>query len=176
MSTQPQREQGNKGFFSLDGVMGDKLENACRNHKPVRLILSRGANVSGYIKSFDRQYAQAVIETENGECVIRLGYLIQVFVKNINEDSLSDYSKNHPNQKEKDADNLVIITSEKKYSLDLNAYIVEHKYQDKSEGELAEIIKKEPFNNTLKRVWLKQIGIEHFNEFVREQQSSKESS
>jgi hypothetical protein len=85
MSSQSSKEQGNKGLFSLDGVMGDKLEDACRNHKPVRLILSRGANVSGYIKAFDRQFAQAVIETESGECVIRLGYLIQVFVKNNGE-------------------------------------------------------------------------------------------
>jgi small nuclear ribonucleoprotein (snRNP)-like protein len=80
--------------------MGDKLEDACRNHKPVRLILSRGANVSGYIKSFDRQFAQAVIETENGECVIRLGYLIQIFVKNPCEESFTDYAKKHPHQKE----------------------------------------------------------------------------
>ena len=96
MSTQPQREQGNKGYFSLDGIMGDKLEDACKNHKQVRLILSRGANVSGFITSFDRQFAQAVIETENGECVIRLGYLIQIFVKNNDNESFTDYAKKHP--------------------------------------------------------------------------------
>jgi hypothetical protein len=112
MSTQPQREQGNKGFFSLDGVMGNKLEDACRNHKPVRLILSRGANVAGYIKAFDRQFAQAVIETEHGECVIRLGYLIQIFVKNNNgENELNNLHTSGNNSSS-------IIAPKKEYTVD----------------------------------------------------------
>jgi hypothetical protein len=58
---------------------------------------------------------------------------------------------------------------EEKYDLGLDWYIKEHKYQYKTEKELAEIIMNEKFNSTLKRVWLKQIGKEYFDKFVKEQ-------
>ena len=66
--------------------------------------------------------------------------------------------------------------TKKEYDLGFDSYINTHKYQDKTERELAEIIKKEKFNSTLKRVWLKQIGIEFFNEFVDEQERKEGSN
>jgi len=62
---------------------------------------------------------------------------------------------------------------EKNYDVVLNSYINEHNYQNKNDDELANIIKKEKFNSTLKRVMLKQIGIKFFNEFVNEQEQKE---
>jgi hypothetical protein len=100
MSVGTKRQDGNRELFSLNGILGDKLEDAYKNRKQITLAFSRGNNVTGIITNLDRQYAQAVIQTEKGEFIVRLGYIIQVFVKNSDTESFADYVKGKQQEKE----------------------------------------------------------------------------
>jgi len=51
--------------------------------------------------------------------------------------------------------------TEPNFDIGLQAYIKEHHYQEKTIRELAQIILNEKFNNTLKRVWLKELGMKY---------------
>lgn len=63
------------------------------------------------------------------------------------------YAQKHPHQKQ------IEEQLKKEYTPDFIAYIKANEYENKTELELSEIIKKEKFNDTLKRCWLKELGI-----------------